>query len=545
MNSNIAILVKALSSGVFSIAIGAPLAFGQGMQTQVAQSGGVYEMPAGVHADDLAASDRAALAEISRPRIPIGDAELAAIKSGADTLRARGGPIYAPPETGVFAPGPLVNEQECITNTPTGSAPPDIHGAVSEKRLVVVTNVDVGIYKKSDCSQISFVSLKTFFNAWTIPSTQSLFDPKVIWDPRTKRFFLTAESRDSGNTDQYLYVAVSTSQNASAWRRYRWALSAGSSFFCKNAGSDFYDYPNTGVSKWKWFVTSNNFPSGGGSYGTIMSITKQSTVTGVGSVLAWCWTNLASNTAPPIIWDDNRKAAFASTGSGSGTSLTRYQLFTRPGANADTLTTRTSWNIPTWNAAPDCAQPNGQKLDSLDGRFQSASIQYGGVLYNAHTISNGSSPKPSKIRWYRLQLNAASTVLSTSNFLSFHSDGCVFNPSLATSDNSSAFITVSETSSTTNAAFWVWAGNRLNPGGFVTNVIQTSGTQFTTKNGTYACNDTTAPAPWNRPSCRWGDYSSAQVDPSYTGGGRMWGCNELTNGTQMFNWQTRCSQVRK
>ncbi len=493
-------------------------------------------MPEGDHTTDRDIAD-ATLAEVLRPRIPMDAEAYAALKAtGASGAGNGGAGAVTPQMGGEYVPDPpALTEKECIVNTRTGFGPPDIHGAVSTIRLVVVTNVDVGIFKKTTCKKLSQVSLLAFFAAFNPTATETLFDPKVIWDKRTGRFFLTAESRDSANSNQYLYIAISTSQNALSWHRYRFTLSQGATIWCKNLATDFYDYPNTGVNKHKWFVTSNNFPNAGGSYGTIISIQKNTSLVG-GAVTGWCWKNLVSNIAPPIVRDDNRRAAFISPGSGGGTSLTRYELFTRQ-TTADTLTTKTSYNIPTWVGPPDCVQPNGQRLDSLDGRFQSASIQYGKHLWNVHTISDGSGE--ADLRWYRLKTNAASSVKNTVTFNSFYTDGCLFNPSFATSYKPSAFISSSHTSPAHNAQFFVFYGTNATNTGWFFDTIQTSATQFVNTGLGTTCNASP------RGSCRWGDYSSMQIDPSTANGRRAWGCNELTDGTTQFLWEVRCSRNKR
>ena len=513
------------------------VALAASVESQVAQSGGIYNVPEGDHSAAGDTAPDSALVELLRPRIPMGDAAYAAMKAaGAESGGNGGGGAVTPQQAGTYVPDPpSLIEKECIVNSPTGFTPPDIHGAVSTIRLVVVTNVDVGIYKKTTCKKLSQVSLKSFFGAFNPPAAETMFDPRVIWDKRTGRFLVVTESRNSGNNDQFLYFAISTSQNATAWHLYRIALSQGANFFCKNATSDFYDYPNVGVNKHKWFVTSNNFPTAAGAYGTIISIQKNTSLTG-GGVTAWCWKNLNFNIAPPIVRDDNRRSAFISPGSGGGSSLTRYEIFTRQ-TTADTLFNRTAYNIATWAGPPDCVQPNGQKLDSLDGRFQSASIQYGKLLWNVHTISDGSGE--ADLRWYRLKTNAASTVKNTVTFNSFYTDGCLFNPSFATSYKPSAFISSSHTSPAHNAQFFVFHGTNATNTGWFFDTIQTSTTQFANTGLGTSCNAS------SRGSCRWGDYSSMQIDPSTANGRRAWGCNELTNGATQFDWEVRCSRNKR
>lgn len=184
----------------------------------------------------------------------------------------------------------------CVTNVSTGHAPSDIHGAAGSTVLVVVTNVDIGVYNKANCLIVSRVPLATVFAGFADIGNQRLFDPRVLYDTSSGRFFVTAESRDAraGNTDQYQYFAVSTSGAASGWSTYRIQLSRGTSFFCKRAADTFWDYPSAGKSGNRWFITANDFPTDADASGAILAIDKAPTLSGAPASVS-CWNNLAYN----------------------------------------------------------------------------------------------------------------------------------------------------------------------------------------------------------------------------------------------------------
>jgi hypothetical protein len=391
--------------------------------------------------------------------------------------------------------------------------------------LVVVTNVEIGIYNKSSCAIISRVPLKTFFAGFDDIANQTLFDPKVIYDYEKGRFFVTVESRDnrSGNTDQYQYFAVSTTNAASAWYRYRFTLSQGTSKFCKRASNSFWDYPAAGKSTNRWFVTANDFPVSGSATGAVLAIDKAPSLIG-GSVGGICWNNLAFNIAAPLVLDTNPQAAFLYPRS---TYIGRYNHNAGATIGADTLVSAANYAIPTWSVPPDAVQPNGQKLDSLDGRFQSHSIQSKKYIWNIHTVAAGSAPV---IRWYRLW-RASSVLIANLTFQSGH----LFNPSFTTGTGNygaPAFINASRTvptctSSSCLASLITYSGaNSHNQDGSWSGWVSASSTnQFT------GCNAMI------RGSCRWGDYSSITVDPNEAGS--AWAFNQLIDGTSQFNWYTR------
>lgn len=505
-------------------------------QTQIAQSGGSFSMPVG--AKSLAPSQLSSGPQEILTGIPIGEGVLGALKSQSEALSAESAGnevIEVPMKGSASAPEPQYASASCNTNVATGFAPSDIHGAVGSSRLVVVTNVDIGVYNKSGCAIVSRVALKTLFGAFTDISSQTLFDPRVLYDRSVGRFFVTAESRSNttGNTDQYQYFAVSKDSTASAWWIFRFQLSKGTAFFCKRAANSFWDYPMSGKSSTRWFITANDFPATGGATGAILAIDKTPSLSGTapGGI---CFKNLAFNVAAPIVLDSTTQSVFLAPNTAT---ITRYNHTAGATIGADTLAVGTSYNIADWTTPPDAVQPNTQKLDSLDGRFQSASIQSRDRIWNIHAINFSGRPL---IRWYRLQ-KSASNVLTTVTFQST-STSHLFNPSFVTNsglDGSPAFITASRTDptcSTTScfAAMITFSGPNNSGGDWTQSLAGTSTSQFATDGFGNACNNT------SRGSCRWGDYSSIGVDPNDAS--RAWGFNQLISGSTQFNWFTRARE---
>jgi hypothetical protein len=217
------------------------------------EGGGIATMPE-VGQIDSKAVENQSLQQIIPIGIPGGVDALIHAKQRATTgmaVETEGGKVVTPkikPKSnngaeGFDRLGPGAGP--CSINTKTGFAPPDIHGAAGPSRLVVVTNSDIGVYTKPTCTPaLAQRPLKTLFRAgFTIPASETLFDPRVLYDQSSGRFLVTVESLNSANTDQFQYFAVSTSSTASAWRVYRFALSQGTSRFCKLARNSFWDYP--------------------------------------------------------------------------------------------------------------------------------------------------------------------------------------------------------------------------------------------------------------------------------------------------------------
>lgn len=464
---------------------------------------------------------------VTPTRIPIGEAQLAKIK--ADPLSTAAGKAAtksALKVTTVDAPPPIkgkaTSTYNCVGNGATGFAPSDSHGAVGGSHYVEVTNVDLGIYSKTGCAAaLSFVSLKSFFGV--TDATVTLFDPRAIYDFANRRYVVTAESRKTGSTDQTQYFAVSKTGNPlGAWTRYNIALSSGASFFCKKAVTDFWDYPNLGYNKDKWFVTANNFPSAGGAYGAIMTIDKAPTLTG-GATTLRCYGTGASavqfNVAPPLNRSKTSTVAyFLSPGSGSGTQLQKYTL--------DTVTNVMTFGpgipIPAWTAPPGAAQPTtALVIDTLDGRIQSNTVQIGNSVYAIHSLNVGGR---AALRLYKVNAGTNTAAVQTTYAIT-NADS--WGPSFAIASNSATtygFYAFNYSSATLNPAAALVSRRNDGVGGNNLGFTYAVGVPMTSncQNGT---------------RCRWGDYSATSLNPSNLSS--AFGVAQYLTGGSQFNWTTR------
>ncbi len=524
---------------------------------QAEQASGVLTMPAGDSRS--AAAESAGDAVNEAPRLSaIPDAELEKLKNlpgdaddGAESMDEE--PASTPDQS------PEVISINCAMNGGTGSAPSDVHGAATPTNIIEVTNSDIMIKNKSNCALVSSMSLKTFFGGFAIPAAETLFDPRVVYDRLAGRCIVTVESRNSGNTDQFLYVASSRTSSCTTWRRIRFVLSRAStgSLFCKASAANFYDFPNLGYNNTRAVVTSNNFTSRTGSFlqATLLSIDKVA-LHGTAPVFARCFRggSLPFSMAPAIQGDFGSSMFILSTGAGSGFTIRRLRLTSSGSGSgiADTLTSLSSILIPFWTAPPDAPQPNLQKLDTLDGRFQSASKQIFGSLWNVHTVNSSGR---AVVRLYKVSTSGSLLFRRT---LATAQTGCtgtdhVFNPSIdtnSTAPGALAFVTASRTcpsgGAIGRAAHLVFRGPNSSSTGWVFNTIGTSPDQFRILGGsagTRPCNTT---GTGFRGSCRWGDYSSTQIDPSAPTD--AWSFNQLVRtgsfgGSQsQFNWNTRAGR---
>ena len=421
----------------------------------------------------------------------------------------------------------------CVTNGAADNlAPAGIAGAVGPTNIVVVTNSNIGVYKRSNCALVSRITLKILFNNFNFAPTESLLGARVLYDQLSARFFVAVVSSDSGNSDQFLYFAASTDSNGTTWHRYRRLLSRGTTQkFCKDAPTNAWNFLMLGVNGTRLLVTANQTLTAG----VFLTLDKAAMLIG-GEVKMKCFRGaFPPNFAPPIVLDQTTDAIFISTGPGSDNKIAGVKITTDIKPEKDALSALTNINIPNWTAPPDARQPNGQKLDTLDGRFQSASTQIGNVLWNVHTINVSGFA-----RWRLYKLSATTDVPLFMFTPAFGAGAHNFNPSVATGSaiaSRPAFVTYSRTipaKATGTAAIVIASGPNASSTGWAATVVERSLSQFV-KIGSERCNVSAAGA------CRWGDYSSTQMLPGSTG--KAWGFNELAVGPGDHEWGTRGAQA--
>jgi len=136
---------------------------------------------------------------------------------------ANPGPVVEAPQT-IGTTFQTISLQDQAFDLGQFSIPPDTMGAVGPSHFLEVINSSVAIYAKTG-SRLSHVKLDTFFTltigATTYPRNGS-FDPRVLYDRRSGRFFATAMERGSPSQEQNgIILAVSRTSDATGlWDKY-------------------------------------------------------------------------------------------------------------------------------------------------------------------------------------------------------------------------------------------------------------------------------------------------------------------------------------
>jgi len=425
----------------------------------------------------------------------------------------------APPSTAPLAPPTLrdINCDGVDQGTAGNLFPPDTHGAVGATQFVQIVNSQIVVWDKppdvGSCPiQLMSASLAAFFGYFN----QTLFDPRVLYDPVFNRWVVAAEAFPESATVQLQFVAVSLTSDATG------------GFFIYNfnardlsgGGSAFWDFPQIGMDEDAIIVTGNVFnPGFAGARAWFLP--KHRMYNGLG--FGFCFFsggafNLGT-IAPPLVRDQNPATVLAiAPDAANFLSITKFAATSR----VCPLVLATN-NIPVaaYGIPPNAPQPGtAQVLDTSDNRFANTSTQVGNALWQTHTTNDFGVAAP---RFYKIDTDM-NTIDQTGNFFAT-ATSFDFNPSIVANGSNDVFVTwsVTDVANGTHASVLFGGKQDTDPsisGGFVF----TSPTALT---GNFDPNFNAQ---------RWGDYSAVTVDPADPT--RSWGVNEGVNATGS-GWVTR------
>jgi hypothetical protein len=465
--------------------------------------------------EQMAQADSIALAPLVKetsvaPFMPtIDTATYRVAKNGANALGpVREKPVIQPATP--LGPVPILGNFEGVNQTLAGGArPPDTEGAVGHTQFVEVVNQRVVVYNKTG-GQLKSTALGAFFG-----TSESIFDPRVVYDRDWQRWVLVATRRSTSSTDtvRRFFLAVSRTSDATGAYFIYFVSFNGGPF---NNG-DWWDFPQLGIDQDAVLVTGNIFdtPTGPFRFAALLPVAKARVYNGL-SFSVPIFTGLVGTLAPPIVRDQNA-ATFLIAAPTNSNALRKYTLRDSSRVPGVALFGPVNIGVPAYSIPPDAHQfGTTDRLDTSDGRFVNASTQKGNDLWQVHTIALGSFPAP---KFYRI--NTATNTVTTSGFFFASSGSDDWNASIAANDSNQAIATWSSTNSGLgiNAQVRVTSG----PSGAGT-VLFTSPTFYNPS--------------IDNPE-RWGDYSAITVDPVLQN--HAWLVNEKINSQSV--WGSRFGHV--
>jgi hypothetical protein len=396
------------------------------------------------------------------------------------------GPRAAKPITQALAPlaPPVIKTTNFNGHSATeGLRPPDTHGAIGPNHFVQVTNSHIDMWTRSK-SLAKSVTLATFFGY----TTETLFDPRVVYDSTWKRWIVTADAFAESATVQRFFIAVSkTSSPTGQFFIYNLNVN----FFGNN---NFWDFPQLGIDQDAVLFTANIFNGLTPLGADFFAVAKARIYNGLGFSVP-VFTGLVGTLAPPIVRDQNA-STFLIAAPPSGTTFSKYTVTNTSRAGIG-LTGPVSITVPSYSVPPSASQPGTTKLlDTSDSRFVNASTQSGNDLWQTHTIALGSFPAP---KFYRL--NTSTNTVSQSGFYFASATSDDFNASIAANDSGNCFVTWTSTDASAGANAQVRLSGKLSADAG----ISAGPNAFTSPTFYSASGDNPE---------RWGDYSAVTTDPS-------------------------------
>ena len=502
----------------------------------------------------------AAAAAIAHGPLPFSDATLAAKaaanRASAEAEKSGARRPFSPGDlapAGNAAAGPLAPVIVGGFNDPgltdTTGSPPDATGAIGPSSFVQLVNSKAGIFNRATGALIASGTLDQLAG---ISSSVDSFDPQVIWDPTTNRFYYTMASIFSASDNRLSFGFSKTSVPSNVttdWCHYTLAF-----------GALFPDFPKLGDSQFFAIVGvnvfSNNSSSGAFVGSALLAASKPPAGTAcpafstfkVGTKLNLVDSSGAQVFTPvPANQIDTSATGYvvAENGTLPSTSLWFFNV------TQDTTTglpifgpargvTVGSYAIPAAASQPVFTQV----LDTSDARntqaVQAVDPRLGKfAFWTQHTIASGTV---SAVRWYEIDpVPAVPVVLRSADITAPNT--FLFNAAISpdhrvdgaiSTFGNSFVIEFSASGKVSNINPRIAAGSSVNGGPLSFLLV---------KDGVGPYRDFTCPNSGD--TCRWGDYSAATPDPRpiIAGHGVVWGTNQFSGLVNPpaggVNWRTQ------
>jgi hypothetical protein len=408
--------------------------------------------------------------------------------------------------------------------------PGDNTGAIGPTRYINLVNAKFSIYDRTSDIALSTGTLKDLAGA---PATDFVFDPQVMWDPGTQRFYYAMDD------------IVSSTDNRIAWGFSKTDTPTTSADFCKyrsgfGYGSDFPDYPKLGDMRDFLLIGVNTF-AGGFSYigSDVIWISKPPAgstcpaeatfTTGVKKRLLNEDGSLTSTPQPAQQTDDHQVGWILGTedvsGGGSSDYISVFTARRRPPSGGVRIGRAHSVTIPSYSLPPSAPQMGTTAtLDTLDGRLLhavSAIDPANGnqlAIWSAHAVAGGAG---SESRWYEINpLPVSNPTLHQSGEAS-HASLYTWNPGISpdractpTGCSFGGSMVMGFSTSGLSAFPAAQMVSKIGAGAQSAFVVVKQSPGF---NQDFSCSP-----------CRWGDYSGATPDPTPPPGatGAVWLTNQ-------------------
>ncbi len=388
----------------------------------------------------------------------------------------------------------------------TSFVPPDPIVAAGPTHLVTMVNSLISIVDKVNGDVLLELPLSGpdgFFAA--VGSTSTIFDPWIVYDVRSGRFFAMGIDIAS-STQSNVYLAVSTTSaptSAEDWHKYRLDFSHDPEPLGLGQGIHFPDYPKLAVSDDAVFISGNYFAiqGGNGVYAGITALDKASLLDGAIATKLYEEYFAGFSVFPLQSHPGTSTQYFAE----SVPEKSEIRLHAVTDVTVAPMRTVFDLDVPAFAEPVDVPQKGSPSKADTIGTRVSTGVWRDGSAWFAQAITEPGGDGETLVRWYEVATNAfpvADPILVQSGNVDPGPDRYAWMPAVAVDGEGNLGIGVSVGGS--NEFFGAAFTGRLvdDPPGITALPLVTLAEGV----GTYELNDTFG-------RNRWGDYSGLVVDP--------------------------------
>lgn len=282
---------------------------------------------------------------------------------------------------------PTGDETGFIGIPSTGWTPPDPHLACGPNQLVAMTNGAIAFFDK-DGTKTFQDEIENTFGFWgALGPGNFVFDPEVIYDPHSGRFFAMACERTNGS---FFLLAVSDDSNPNGnWHKYRLNVSG-------LAGNDI-DSPNISADANNIYLTADFF-TGGQKY-LVYILRKSELLVGAAPVTRSFLQTGTQSYGLPVMYDAAAPAQYMIEHfeASNNTSVRLWAILDPMGAPA---LTSFSLTVPAYGPPEDPpSQGTTARPETFDSRFWSC-VYRNGSLWATHHVNSSRV----RARWYEIAM---------------------------------------------------------------------------------------------------------------------------------------------
>jgi len=319
----------------------------------------------------------------------------------------------------------------------TGFIPPDPVLAAGPANLVLSTNGSVTIRDKAG-ALVAPTTLASFFSSVRATGENTLFDPRVVFDTRSSRFFLSAVGKNTNTTctagtcvSHFLLAVSKTSSPATTgsgdWFFYAFDATLDGS----TPTTNWADYPSLGVDSSVVVLTANMFSFSAGKFQRAKIRIFDKSVLIAGGAVTWIdfvgmtdpVSGFPPSTIQPALTFGSPGIFFLVSASRTLNSCNLVVWGIQNPLSSPTLSSKLATAGGMCAVPPDAQQlGGGTPLDTGGTRLLNA-VSRNNSLWTAHSIlANFGSGNVAAIRWVQLDVNAWPSAVSFIQDATFGAD---------------------------------------------------------------------------------------------------------------------------